>query len=78
MERGMWQMMWSKVIWPNAQEVYAQDNEIVSLQGEVNDMWAHEHLVPSDAGAVLVRKVILDAYAAQQKTLADHGRTASA
>ena len=67
MERQMWRMMWDKVIWPNAQEVFAQDNEIVSSQGDVRQAWGEEYLVPSDAGVVLVRKTILDAYDAQQR-----------
>lgn len=67
MERQMWHMMWNKVIWPNAYEVFEQDNQIVTSQGDVRQAWAEEYLVPSDAGVVLVRKVILDAYNAQQR-----------
>lgn len=61
-QRAQWRLTVEKVIWPNVSEVFMQDSDIVSGQGDVYESRDYENLIASDAGIPLVRKAILDAY----------------
>ncbi len=61
-QRQQWRLKFNEVIWPSVAEVFAQDGEIVSGQGNVYEARGDEHLIASDVGIRLVRKTILEAY----------------
>ncbi len=61
-QRQQWRLKFNEVIWPSVAEVFAQDGEIVSGQGTVQEARENEHLIASDVGIRLVRKTILEAY----------------
>jgi phenylpropionate dioxygenase-like ring-hydroxylating dioxygenase large terminal subunit len=60
-----------ELFWPMNKQVFDEDSWITSLQPDVEEAWAHEHLLPFDVGPPRVRRLILDAYERQQKQIAE-------
>jgi hypothetical protein len=60
-----------ELFWPMNKQVFDEDSWITSLQPDVEEAWAHEHLLPFDVGPPRVRRIILDAYERQQKQIAE-------
>jgi phenylpropionate dioxygenase-like ring-hydroxylating dioxygenase large terminal subunit len=54
---------------PVARQVYGEDSWICQLQGDLDRSRASEHLLPTDAGPLAIRRCILEAYEAQLRHL---------
>lgn len=59
-----------ELFWPMNKQVFDEDSWITSNQPDVEEAWANEHLLSFDVGPPRVRRLIRDAYEAQQREMA--------
>ncbi|MGQ0804387.1 MAG: Rieske 2Fe-2S domain-containing protein [Actinomycetota bacterium] len=71
-EREPTRQLLETFVWETFSQVFREDSWVTSNQGELEACLTNESLLSTDAGPLRVRKMIHDAYGAQQARLAEH------
>jgi hypothetical protein len=62
----------STFCWDTFSIVFGEDSWIVENQVDVDEAFEHEHPLPTDTGPLRLRRILAEAYEAQQDLIAEH------